>query len=680
MSDDSATAAKAAGRDAPKNASEGKPPTLFAMLRNTHRELKAIDQRRDALHDEVNNLNTASAQATSEYWVNQSKAFEKFVAKGGANIFEQWRARFATNESAEAKKVAQRQAEMRAEIKHLQEEIARLDSEYWAKWQACMDVLSDTPGKKPPPRSPGPSRQPEAQLERRHDQSLATAAASSPQQPTLERHGSSSAAKASPSQQPVVPATPLNTKSPSPPPAATGYLAGRQAQAEQPLPVPAASRWHGVTDAVPGQIYQAYYEHPSSTERGWYMGTPLPWDGSDWAKDINLDFSMSQMDLEDGFPECYAPGITTVEREDGNGNVVPNEIITSLSDWTPGFEDGGPRVRERRFLFLWFDDRKPGKLKIPKAVKPGQKMEFTKSALASMPIDWVSAKNLRHLNVKVDGSVRGRKTADKFTKMMDRLTSPRQNGADEMDYEAEGDVTGLSANTTGFSHESSSAMPELGRGSGTQMMPEAPMVPESQAYDSEQYAAALRGGFTAQHDEEMPDSDASTVGATPVNKRRVQNDRDDFHLSSPADDDDKMDIDVDDDYAGTHIPQRAAAAGGDHADDKFDEGVGMDYDLEELAKLPGQAAAAAPRLPPIQPSSPAAPRLPSLREVFGDGVLAPSRRWSGGYSPTSAWAGRAYSPERLTSADSGWLSQGGATAEGGKMQIGGGFSHQHDVS
>lgn len=211
--------------------------------------------------------------------------------------------------------------------------------------------------------------------------------------------------------------------------------------------LPAYPGFPGLTDVIPGEVYQIYYDHDLQSQRGWYLGTPLPWNGDSWDDKINLAFSMSNMDLRDGFPECYIPFVTTTAKSIGEGSdstrtstpAAESEgdqeeetTITGLADWAPGFEHGGPRVLERSFLFLFFDDRKPRHLMIPK--RAGEKMHMTKAGLSRVPIDWVKAQDVRTMDDKVDGPLRGTKTGRSFTKMMElfnQIKTKEQGGSGE---------------------------------------------------------------------------------------------------------------------------------------------------------------------------------------------------------------------------------------------------------
>lgn len=162
------------------------------------------------------------------------------------------------------------------------------------------------------------------------------------------------------------------------------------------------------------------------------MGYTLPWDGDRWEDELALQFSMREIDLKTDWPRCYLPQLTATEKQDENGTTVTETIITGIKGWAPGYEDGGPLVEERVFLFLYFDDayRKSVKLRVPK--RAGTKIKFTRADIASgnVPIDWVPAAYLRPVEADVGSTVRGRLTARKFNRMLRELGSIRRRGLD----------------------------------------------------------------------------------------------------------------------------------------------------------------------------------------------------------------------------------------------------------
>ncbi|KAF3764126.1 hypothetical protein M406DRAFT_107394 [Cryphonectria parasitica EP155] len=595
--------------DVVENATEGKP-TMFSMLKDTHKELKKIDLQRESLKDEIANLYDAISRAQSTYWINQSKAFETFVAEGGVNNFEQWRSKFARQESAEAKKVAENQAELRSQIAHHHNSIAQLDGEYWAKWHACMHYIAEVPAKKPSPQHLEPAEVPGLSVSQHQSSTVVATAASSP-----PRSGPSRIATS-----PGAPPIPYQSQHHS------KTISETQEQPDQQYSSRASRAFSGVMDVTPGQVYQAYYQHPSSVERGWYMALALPFQGDAWAKDINLDFAMDMMDLQDGFPDCYVPQVEKIYHTGANGIVTTTEAISSLKGWAPGYEDGGPRVKERRFLFLFFDDRKPAKLRIP--AKPGQKMTFTKSALSNMPIDWVAASDLRPADIKVEGSVRGRKTAEKFKKMMESLASLEKGVEGGMAC----DASRLSADTSIFSHD------DLSR--------------------SLSRPPAHEDGQTDERKADLKKSATEAIKMSHIVQDDLANSTRFAHEANT--------MDIDEDYASTSSTHHNQAVKDDP--NKFDEGVGMDYDLMDYDL---EGAKVSSQLPPLRGPSlggPSHERLPSFSEIFGARPLLLSQR-----SPTlSNSAGSFHHEERFASIDSGWHSQGGGSSASDEPRIFGG--------
>lgn len=176
-----------------------------------------------------------------------------------------------------------------------------------------------------------------------------------------------------------------------------------------PSPAVEAPTFPGVTDPVPKHLYYAYYDDPKSVSRGWYACFIMPWDGDTWVDDLRVDLSMSRMALEEDFPACYIPEYTTsTENEDPS--------IRGIQSWAPGFEDGGPRVQERRFLVLFFEHRKgrAGRFGIPR--KAGSLVKMP--SRGNLPVDWVDAKDLRLWGTNVSGPVHGKPVAIRFLEMV----------------------------------------------------------------------------------------------------------------------------------------------------------------------------------------------------------------------------------------------------------------------
>lgn len=383
-------------------------PSLCMLLRDARKELKSIDEKREALQNQIKATWAAISEAQSAYWAQESTAFDEHVRRsGGEKSFTDWRSKFARKEARRAQDVAKRQRQLRSQIGRSEQELSVLDAQYWQKWTACLEAMSDAPSKKTPSREAkssnpsGPSG-----IRKVRDRAAAASPRQAKSKASLQRalaHASTSLAKVSPT---ITPTSQKQSRTASP------------AQAPKSL---GASLPLSTSNPVPGQVYQAYYDDKSSSEKGWYFGTPLPWDGDEWKNEIKLDFSMRQMDLKEGFPDCYIAKTLSYDSEDSDGANVSVETITGIKDWAPGFEDGGPREKERRVLFLFFDDRnkRPGKLNIPK--RTASTIKFSKADLKTLPIDWVSTKDLRPAEVNDETMIRGRATAGKFKRFMDKV-------------------------------------------------------------------------------------------------------------------------------------------------------------------------------------------------------------------------------------------------------------------
>lgn len=587
-------------RDAPRT-------TLWSILRNGHRELKSIDAQRATLQHEIESLRDAISKAQSDYWAEESRAFHEFFDKGGENNFTKWRHRFARKESRKAMEVESAQRDMRSQIARHEEELTQLDAQYWAKWNACLEAMQGPLPKKTPRREaksaspPGPSG---------IRKMVSKASASSSRQPAAPKASLKKALG-----QLVIP-SPSSAKVVGPSNRKETHIT-RPAQGVQGPTASVASLPGGITNAVPGQVYQGFYSHDLDSEKGWYMGTPLPWNGKDWEINVRLEFTMSQMDPEP-FPECYIPEITHVEKQDEQGNTVTAPVITGIKGWAPGFEDGGPREKDRCFLFLFFEDRnkRPGKLNIPK--RATSTIKFSKVDLASLPIDWVAAKHLRPAAVNDRTMVRGRVTAAKFKRLMGKVkvaSVPRDlAGATKEDLEsdAEGDITGSYVDTTGISANASSAN-----------------ILQSTTHE------------TSQKDQEMTQSAPDHTSAHDEPRDVLQSPGKYYSFSQSPNG--KMDVDEGCYEEKPATKQEQIATAGKDDPDKFDEGLGMDYDLD-FGK-------------PVSALSPTrgAPRGGEYQDI------ATKRLASEPLSPVVALTPRT---QRFPSVDSAWQSQDGQPASG----------------
>lgn len=412
----SATMGSAGAGDAPTKTGNGnrflldKKP-LPATIRASGEALKTLQSQRDNLRNKIQSLWHRLGSVEKEYWAQGQQAVQQFVAvRGdGDRHFDQWRGEYAKQRLLDVRKTMEDQRVIRTRIREYEEELDRLDASFWSSVQYTLVQMATATLQVP--QSP-PKPQVGKRLRRRKQQTRTVGA--------KQRSASSlsAAATSRPStrhrRNPALPASSTRTD-PVP-------KQRRKTNPVKAITRPDPSSFQGVMNAVPGQFYQAYYPSHRGDE-GWYMGYTLPWNGDQWEKDIALQFSMRQIDLKTDWPECYVPELTEIRREDECGTIVTDTMVTGIQAWAPGFEDGGPLVKERVFLFLYFDDtpRTSVKLRIPK--RAGTKIKFTKAEIASgkLPIDWVPAAYLRPVDVDVGSPVRGRQLMKSFEKMLREL-------------------------------------------------------------------------------------------------------------------------------------------------------------------------------------------------------------------------------------------------------------------
>jgi hypothetical protein len=166
----------------------------------------------------------------------------------------------------------------------------------------------------------------------------------------------------------------------------------------------------GVVDAIPGEIYQAYYK--DGRYEGWWMCTPLPWNA--WEAQIGIRFSLEQASLFSDLPGCYKTDWVRADKNKkkarGKGSRRMKLVITG---WENGFELGGPQETERVFPVLFFDDKpgEPGNFTFRGPEKP---FTFSQKARRALPVEWVAAANLRLPGADVGSPVAGRETATRF--------------------------------------------------------------------------------------------------------------------------------------------------------------------------------------------------------------------------------------------------------------------------
>lgn len=139
-----------------------------------------------------------------------------------------------------------------------------------------------------------------------------------------------------------------------------------------------------IVNPVPGQIYQAWWEDQDDAETGWYFTTPLPLPPKDLAEIGMVGHLFRSHLCSEGakLPECY-------------------EKSGPLLTWAKDFEDGGPRVTERRVPLLFLT---PG-LNIP---PPGQ--EFNLPSEMGL-LAWMGVRRLRHESFKDPEDLQSRRTA-----------------------------------------------------------------------------------------------------------------------------------------------------------------------------------------------------------------------------------------------------------------------------
>jgi hypothetical protein len=103
-----------------------------------------------------------------------------------------------------------------------------------------------------------------------------------------------------------------------------------------------SAKYKGVTDPVAGDLYSGYWG-PSHKS---YALMILGWDDQ---KVCGLQGNL------------YNHGFFKPQK---NGKVVVPKCYTltqnkkAIAGWAAGYEDGGPRVQQRQFPVLWFDERK----------------------------------------------------------------------------------------------------------------------------------------------------------------------------------------------------------------------------------------------------------------------------------------------------------------------------------
>lgn len=168
---------------------------------------------------------------------------------------------------------------------------------------------------------------------------------------------------------------------------------------------------NGITDAVVGEVYRAYWK-PS---KSWYAAVVLP---IGKFESVTLRGSILETGLVKHIPVCYRSDSRT----------------KAIMGWAQDYQNGGPKVKNRKFPVMYFDEG----LEIP---SKGELTIPDKNLLS-----WVSAKNLMSLDLQDPESrlVQGFQSALDYVA---RLKTIRGRGSQQGES-SNGDSTG-SADSTG---------------------------------------------------------------------------------------------------------------------------------------------------------------------------------------------------------------------------------------
>lgn len=583
--------------------------THQSVLSDGRKALVTINDERIALQQDIERMFKQINQTITNYWTTQAKRLQQPVAKRDPDG-EEWRIEFATQEALNAKAAAEKQKEQWSQIESMVQDAREHDHKYWASWQEVLQHLATSDESE---RESLPSRGVVIcdQLPRRRERPARAAAKGSvPQGPTALssraiRNDSrltkpSESTRSSALSQPSSPTKPTRTvadrgnsclsefepSSSFPTPLASSANARKVRKSTRQTTTQRASTSVSAKDSMkstpvktgplakkrralksakpfvnpdpvidpkPGHLYQAYYHSADVKERGWYMGTVLPWVSSDWAKESMIDFSMRNMDLEAGWPDCCEPGYKT-ETILVNGEPLEIKELTSIQKWMPGFQDGGPRVMDRKFLFLFFEDRpkKLGCLNID-PTEPMALIHLEMNSGEPVPIDWVAAKDLRGWATDDGTMVRGLKTAEKYKNKLDHVDRLRKlaracpkTAANHEQLEAPVVMTGDSCAIHAASLGGSLVMP-----------------PQIKAHGSSQQNGMMH-----------PFSSISPIEAPNARQHTTLKDEGDAYPSalSPGP------MYIDEAYEEPQSYTKGKRPLSDDADE-YDEGVGMDYDL-----------------------------------------------------------------------------------------------------
>ncbi|KAJ4416867.1 hypothetical protein N0V82_006506 [Gnomoniopsis sp. IMI 355080] len=606
--------------------------TLQSVLSVSRQSLATIQTEQMALKqhilDKVQDVN----QTFTDYWIAQAKNLQHSLGNAGRDVDgDEWQVEFATQETARAKAAAAKQKELWSQIEVMVKKAKDGDDKFWATWQNSLDHFGAS---NESTRQPLPSQGPRKSHEpgRAKHLTVATENASAPTAPitaTAEHAPYSPLRKYSDPETTAKPSA-LSVPSGSNTPAGNvkdkdksnhlGSLASsshtalgssssrnreikntthhekknrptRRATAKSSIkssPVitsrPVKKRVsqqkakspinpHPVTDPRPGQLYQAYYHSTNVKERGWYMGTVLPWKSSDWAEETMINFSMRDLDLLSEWPECCEPGFET-KTYFVNGNPVEVKELTCIKRWMPDFEDDGPRVKDRKFLFLFFEDRpkRLGCLSID-PTQPMSLIQFNPTGGEPVPIDWVDAKHLR-MNVDDGTPVWGSCTAEKYRNKLDHVARLRQQArvvSTSINQQDFGAQAGATESTVAF------GLHQVNTGGGTGEQPLDAGFNHFKAMT--EGPSGLPLGNTQvdrQQNSTIPLPLSTSSGQVPSGQRPSTAEQANSYPNalSPAQ------TDIDEAY---EEPQTyTTRTGGKRSlsnDDQYDEGLGMDYDL-----------------------------------------------------------------------------------------------------
>lgn len=134
-----------------------------------------------------------------------------------------------------------------------------------------------------------------------------------------------------------------------------------------------AGMFEGVIDPVVGEVYYAWWD---AEPRSWYLVVILPYLGDVGWKEVGIAGSLFTSGLKTAIPNCFK-----VARIPTNSGQEALRLI-----WAEGYQDGGPKVRARKFPCLFLHDP----LKIPSADQ-----EFVLGRKAEV-LAFRTAQQLRH--------------------------------------------------------------------------------------------------------------------------------------------------------------------------------------------------------------------------------------------------------------------------------------------